>query len=223
MAKRKKSYDDMTVEELRAEAAAQNVEGRSAMHRDDLVAALSGGDTAKGDAATTGTSGSHNATVGGEAPEPTDEPATLEDGAPKGAAHYPPSPSDQSGEKTDNIPPSKRLPPDVPASEGGAGADEGARLRAENAALAQVVRNLGGNPEKVAQEARSRLAQPEARGPKVAMKTATVTPVGGSPMEVEYPADTPKDRRDQAAIEAWKLRAGIWAPGTAPHIAHGEE
>lgn len=206
MAKRKKDYDTMTLEELRTEAAAQGVEGRSSMHKDELVAAL------KGTADTPS-----NTTSGGETPEATDEPATVEGGTPKGAAHYPPSASDSSGEKTDNIPPSKRLPPDVPPGEGGA--DELTRLRAEHAALSGVVKNLGGNPEEVARQASAKLAQSQQAkaGPT---KKATVTPQGGAGVEVEYPADTPKDERDAAAVEAYKRVAGIWSMPSQPGVTH---
>jgi hypothetical protein len=152
-----------------------------------------------------------NTTSGGDDVTPTDGPAKVE-GA-EGIAVYPPSPGDQAGEKTDNVPPSKRLPPDVPPEEGGA--DELTLLRAQNAALAGVVRNLGGNPEEVSKTATAGLtADRKAKvGPT---RKAFVTPPGGSEMEVEFPADAPNP--ETAAVDAYKAKAGVWSMPTAPAV-----
>ena len=59
--------------------------------------------------------------------------------------------------------------------------------------------------------------KPAAAGePAAAVKVAVVTPEGGSPVEVEYPADA-KDARS-AAVEAYKARAGIWSLPTEPAV-----
>jgi len=55
-----------------------------------------------------------------------------------------------------------------------------------------------------------------ADAPPAAVKVAVVTPEGGSPTEVEYPADA-KDAR-HAAVEAYKARAGIWSLPTEPAV-----
>lgn len=202
MAKHKKKPADMTLEELRAEAASRNIEGRSAMHKDELVAALSGEQS------------------GG------DETADENQRTPP----YPPSTSDSAGEKTDNIAPAKKgfaapapesenpkPKADVPtAQQALAQADaETARLKARVAELEKLANDKGillpGDPANTRSAAR------------VAMRKATVTPVGGSPMEVEIPADTPDEGRDQAAIEAWKQRAGVWSAPQTPHVDHGEK
>lgn len=111
-----------------------------------------------------------NTMSGGKVPKATDGPADAEKG--EGVAHYPPSPSDQSGEKTDNVPPSKQLPPDVPKEEGGA-------------------------------------------APAGTTKRATVNGV-----EVEFPADA--KNADTAAIEAYKVKAGIWSLPDSPTVVHSK-
>lgn len=153
-----------------------------------------------------------NTTSGGKRPKATDEPADAKAG--EGIAVYPPSPGDQAGEKTDNVPPAKKLPPDVPPEE--QGADEATRLKAENDALRKVVAGLGLNPAKVAEQALADL--PEAKGATKAGKTKTafVTPAGGTEVEVEYPADA--ENPEQAAVEAWKRQAGIWSLPQQPGV-----
>jgi len=59
--------------------------------------------------------------------------------------------------------------------------------------------------------------KPAAAGESAAaVKVAVVTPEGGSPVEVEYPADA-KDAK-HAAVEAYKARAGIWSLPTEPAV-----
>lgn len=96
-----------------------------------------------------------NTTSGGEVPTPAAGKADA--AAHEGTAIYPPSPSDQSGEKTDNVPPSKLLPPDVPSEENPPPAGGGKRWTVtmagredvevdapdEKAAVAEYKRRLG--------------------------------------------------------------------------------
>jgi hypothetical protein len=135
------------------------------------------------------------ATVGGEAPEPAADRATVE-GGPEGTAVYPPPASDTSGERTvAGVPPQKQLPPDAP--DGGAG--EATFLRAENAALRKVVANLGGNPDEVAKAATANLGEPEkpraATGPTFRMY---VPGTGYPELEVQAP-DEDSARREYLA------------------------
>jgi hypothetical protein len=186
MAKRKPNVDEMTVEELRVEAAARGVEGRSAMNKDELVAALKRGDS----------------------PPPPVETEGMT------VAPYPPSPSDAAGEKTDNVPPAKRLPPPAPDE----GVDELTLLRAQNAALARVVANLGGNPAEVAKQAAAGL-EPAAKKAAGPTKRATVR-AGAHETEVEYPADA--ENPDQAAVDAYKEKHGLWHLPEQPSVRHDE-
>jgi hypothetical protein len=183
VAKRKPNVDEMTVEELRIEAAARGVEGRSGMNKDELVAALKGAD-------------------GGTPPVESE------------SAPYPPSTSDQAGEKTDNIPPAKKLPP-VPPDEG---ADELTLARAERDALAKVVANLGGNPAEVCRQATAGM-KPKAKRAAGPTKRATVR-MGGHERAVEYPADA--ENPDAAAVDAFKADAGLWALPEQPVVVHDE-
>jgi hypothetical protein len=155
-----------------------------------------------------------NTTSGGRTPEPAgDDPATADGGAARGTAVYPPSPGDQAGERTSNVAPSKQLPPDVPPGE--SGADELATLRAQNAALAGVVRNLGGNPEAVAREAAAGLQQ-EAKAARGPVKKARVTMPGQEAVEVEYPAAAADPRA--AARASFTADKGQWALPAEPHV-----
>jgi hypothetical protein len=133
---------------------------------------------------------------------------------------YPPSPGDQAGEKTTNVPPAKKAPAVVPESENPdpaepvptatealANADaETARLRARVAELEKYCADKGVLPE----------SDPAAKKKAGAVKVARVTPQGGSAMEVEYPADA-KDAK-HAAVEAYKAKAGIWSLPTEPAV-----
>jgi hypothetical protein len=155
-----------------------------------------------------------NTTSGGKSPKPTDEPADFKAG--EGIAVYPPSPGDQAGEKTDNVPPTKRLPPDPPPGEGGA--DELATLRAENAALKKVVANLGGNPAEVCKAATAELGEKAAKKAKGPTRKAVVSMPGIEDTEVEYAGD--KDD-DGAAIDAFKRHHGMWSTPVQPAVTHG--
>jgi hypothetical protein len=141
---------------------------------------------------------------------------------------YPPPPTDQSGEPGANaLPPTKKGAAQPPPDEKDAkppvptGAEAIAASDAERARLAARVAEL----ERLGNEKGFLLPDDPANVKKtapVAMATATVTPENGSPVEVEYPADTPKDKRDAAAVAAWKERAGVWDCPTAPHVEHGD-
>lgn len=158
-----------------------------------------------------------NTTSGGERPTPAEGEASVAGGTPEGAAVYPPSPSDQAGERTSNVPPTKQLPPDPPPEE--AGADETTRLRAERDALAAVCRNLGGNPDEVCRAATAGLAA-EARKKAGPVRSVVVSYPGtahAEPFEVEIPADTPEGGREAAVRAAVRERHGF-EPGVAPVV-----
>lgn len=144
-------------------------------------------------------------------------------------APYPPPPTDQSGEPgAMAVPPTKRgavplptpaePPPPVPtAAEAIAASDaERARLAARVAELEKLANEKGILPP-------DDPANVKKGEKKVAMKRAVVTPENGSPVEVEYPADTAAEKRDEAAVAAWKVRAGIWDCPTQPRVEHGEK
>ena len=154
-----------------------------------------------------------NTTSGGERPGPTAGPATVEGDAPEGAAHYPPGPSDQAGEKTDNVPPSKRLPPDVPPEEQ---VDLTRAHEAQLTAMATALRSLGIDPAPICEEAVAKLTGATVAKADGPTRTAVVTPKGGGPVAVEYPADA-KDRH-AAAVEAYKQKCGVWALPEQPHV-----
>jgi hypothetical protein len=183
VAKRKPTVDEMTLEELRAEASAREVEGRSGMNKEQLAAALKAGDSATG-------------------------PVASE------AAPYPPGTSDSAGEKTDNVPPARKLPPAAPDE----GADELTLARAERDALAKVVANLGGNPAEVCKQATAGM-RPKAKRFAGPTKRATVR-MGAHERAVEYPADA--EDADAAAVEAFKADAGLWALPEQPVVVHDE-
>jgi hypothetical protein len=153
-----------------------------------------------------------NTTSGGKAPKPTEGVADVKKG--EGTAVYPPSPGDQAGEKTDNVAPTKKLPPDPPAGEG---VDELTRLRAQFAAVSAALSNLGVNAAAVAAQAVKDMpeAQPAKRGP---VKKAWVAGPDGVEVEVEYPADA--QNPDTAAVDAYKEKAGLWSLPSQPAVRH---
>lgn len=157
-----------------------------------------------------------NTTSGGETPEPAGaEPATTEGGVTKGTAHYPPSPSDGAGEKTDNIAPSRELPPDPPGADG---ADPVKVLEAQLVAMATALRNLGIDPAPIREEAVARAGGEKKPAGSKPVKRATVTPHAGAPVVVEYPADA-KDPH-AAAVAAYQERTGQWSLPQQPHVEH---
>lgn len=158
-----------------------------------------------------------NTTSGGEAPEPAGaEPATTEGaGPPKGAAHYPPSPSDSAGEKTDNIAPSRELPPDPPGADG---ADPVKVLEAQLVAMATALRSLGIDPAPICEGAVARAGGEKKLAGSKPIKRATVTPHVGSPVVVEYPADAKNPHA--AAVVAYQEHTGQWSLPQQPHVEH---
>ena len=153
----------------------------------------------------------------GEArPAEAGESAGVEGGEAKGTPVYPPPASDRSGERTANVPPSKQLPTRAPGSES---PDPTARLTAENAAFRTALSGVGLNPDKIAEDA-CRDLKSAAAAPAGPTATAVVTAPGFGPTEVEYPADTPADRRDAAAVEAFKRKHGVWSLGEQPTVEH---
>ena len=145
------------------------------------------------------------------APEPAKGQADA--AANTGTAVYPPGPSDQAGEKTDNVPPAKKLPPDPPAE----AADLRVAYEAQLNAMAAALRNLGVNPEPICDEAVAHAGFGErakaATGPT---RKALVTPIGGAPVEVEFAADA-KDPSG-AAIAAYKDKCGVWHLPQQPNV-----
>lgn len=151
----------------------------------------------------------------GEVPaDPGADQASVEGGDVKGTADpYPPPTSDQAGERTANVPPAKKLPPDAPAGN----VDELTRYKAEHAALKSVVANLGGNPDEVCKAASAKLGAPEGGdAPEAEGEDWRVTLAG-------HPTETVKARDEAGARAAYCAKHGIWAPATAPTAVKASE
>jgi len=162
-------------------------------------------------------------TPAGEArPAAEGEPASVEGGRATGTPVYPPPASDQSGERTANVPPARQLPTKAPASENAAARKPPPSLSqaidARDKYVAELEAECADLRQKLGLPPRGQEAE-EDTGPK---RKATVTfpnsHVGS--VDVEYPADTAEKERDAAARAAAARKLGIWQMPGDTVVAH---